>query len=115
MNNEILTIFENFAVNGVKIPVKWLKYKGDGDYIVFSGLGENPEHSADDDSEYSVPPYDFDIYTKGNYTNILKEVKSRLKTNGWTWVEDSPDMYEEDTGYYHKTTTFKKEKYLKGE
>lgn len=112
MNNEILKIFGNFTVDGEKIPVKWLKYKGEGDYIVFSGLGENPDFCADDDCEYSVPQYDFDIYTKGNYKNILKAVKQKLKSNGWTWVEDSPDMYEEDTGYYHKTTTFEKEKYI---
>ena len=113
MNNEILQIFENFTVDGVKIPVEWLKYKGDlKTYIVFSDLGETPELSADDDCEYSKKQYDFDIYSDGNFKNILKAVKAKLKANEWTWVEDSPTMYEEDTGLYHICTTFEKENYI---
>jgi len=30
--------------------------------------------------------------------------------NGFIWIEDSIDMYEEDTGLYHKTITFAKER-----
>lgn len=113
MNNEILDIFDNFTVDGVSIPVVWLYYKGDRKtFIVFTDLGETPELSADDECVYSTMQYDFDIYSDGNYLNILKAVKQRLKTNGWTWVEDSPKMYEEDTGLYHVTTTFEKENYI---
>ena len=53
----------------------------------------------------------FDIYTKGNYLNILKAVKKKLKDNEWSWISDSADMYETDTKYYHKTATFEKEQY----
>lgn len=113
MNSEILKIFENFTVAGEKIPVDWLRYKGDlKTYVVFSGLGGNPDFCADDDCEYSIKQYDFDIYSDSNYLNILKAVKKLLKDNGWTWVEDSPDMYEEDTRLYHITTTFEKENYI---
>lgn len=113
MNNDILQIFENFTVDGIAIPVEWLKYKGDlKTYVVFSDLGEMPELSADDDCEYSTKQYDFDIYSDGNFKNILKAVKAKLKENEWTWVEDSPTMYEEDTGLYHICTTFQKEKYI---
>lgn len=100
------------VVDGEEIPVKWLKYKGDlKSYVVFSDLGTTPAHHTDDDCEYSTIQYDFDIYSKGNYKNILKEIKKRLKAGGFTWVEDSPQMYEEDTGLYHVTTTFEKEIY----
>ena len=113
MNNDILKIFENFTVDGVAIPVEWLQYKGDHKmYVVFSDLGETPELSADDECEYSVCQYDFDIYSDGNYLHILKAVKQKLKSNGWTWVEDSPTMYEQDTRLYHITTTFEKENYI---
>lgn len=111
MNSFIFDIL-SLTANGEKIPVAYLKYKGDlTTYIVFSDLGETPASHADDDCEYSVIQYDFDIYSKGNFKNILKELKKRLKANGFTWVEDSPTMYEEDTGLYHKTSTFEKEKY----
>ena len=104
----------SFIVDGEKIPVAWLKYKGKSTkYIVFSSLGERPEHFTDDDCDYSIKQFDFDIYSKSNYLNILKEVKKRLKEHGFTWVEDSPTMYEEDTGFYHITTTFEIENYIK--
>lgn len=110
MNKEILKIFNDFEVNGVKIPVKHLKYKGaDTTYITFQEVNNNPALCCDDECEYSVKQYDFDIYTTGNYLNILKAVKKKLKENEFVWVEDGPDMYEDDTGYYHKTTTFEKE------
>lgn len=112
MNEIIYDIMSLLIVDGVEIPVEWLKYKGKKtSYIVFSGLGETPESHSDDKCDYSKEQFDFDIYSKGNYLNILKEVKKRLQDNGWTWIEDSPDMYEEDTGFYHKTTTWEKEKY----
>lgn len=113
MNNEILQIFKDFTVDGVSIPVEWLRYKGDlKTYVVFSDLGENPALSADDECIYSTKQYDFDIYSDGNYLNILKAVKQELKNNKWSWIEDSPTMYEEDTRLYHITTTFEKEKYI---
>ena len=115
MNKEIFDIMCLMTVDGVEIPVEWLKYKGSlKRYVVFSDLGESPASHGDDECEYSVKQYDFDIYADGNYLNILKTVKERLRANGWSWVEDSPTMYEEDTGLYHITTTWEKEKY-KGE
>ena len=112
MNKIILDTFYLFTVDGVEIPVKWLKYKGDlKKYVTFSGLGETPEAHADDECEYSVKQFDFDIYADSNYLNILKAVKQKLKQNGFTWVEDSPEQYEEDTGLYHITTTFEIEIY----
>jgi hypothetical protein len=113
MNKIIYDLFYQFTVDGVAIPVEWLKYKGDlTAYVVFSDLGETPASHSDDECDYSVKQFDFDIYSKGNYLNILKAVKQKLKDNGWTWVEDSPTMFEEDTGLYHITTTWEKENYI---
>lgn len=113
MNKEIFAIMSLLVVDGVEIPVEWLKYKGSlKKYVVFSDLGETPVIHADDECEYSIKQFDFDIYADGNYLNILKAVKQKLKDNGWTWVEDSPTMYEEDTGLYHITTTWEKENYI---
>ena len=35
-----------------------------------------------------------------------------MELNDFTWQPsfDSPDMFEEDTGYYHKTVCFAKER-----
>ena len=116
MNKNIFDLLSLMTVDGEEIPVSWLKYKGSlKKYIVFSDLGETPTSHSDDECEYSVKQFDFHIYADGNYLNILKELKERLQKDGWTWVEDSPTMYEEDTGLYHITTTWEKEKYIKGD
>ena len=39
---------------------------------------------------------------------IIKELKQVLKANGFVWqpTMTSEDLYESDTGYYHKTLCF---------
>ena len=111
MNEELENIFKDFKVNKKPIEVSFLKHKGKSEtYVVYSSIGETPDFWGDNEVLASINTYDFDIYTKGNYLDILKEVKKILKENGWTWVEDSEDMYEEDTRYFHKTTTWSKER-----
>lgn len=113
-NNEMIMQ----ALNGITtpagevIPVAFMVYKGDKTtYITFQEVDKFPRLMADDECEYSAPRFDIDIYTKGNFIDILKEVKQRLINAGWTWVEDIEDMYEADTKYFHKTTTFEIENY----
>lgn len=37
-----------------------------------------------------------------------------MKENEWIWDGDSIEMYEEDTGLYHRTISFKKGRYING-
>ena len=109
MNELIESIFENFTVNGVSIPVKFLFYQGHGEpYIVYMQVEANNSLSGDDDLIGYVDYYDFDIYTKGNYYPIIERVKEILKAHDFKWQpsRSSQDMYEVDTGYYHKTLCF---------
>ena len=50
----------------------------------------------------------FDVYSKGNYTKIIEGIKQLMKANGFMWQPSrtSPDMYETETGYFHKTLCF---------
>ena len=109
MNNELQTIFTNFAVSGVTIPVAFLKYTGKATtYITYQEIQDDTSFSADDELQAYVSYYDFDIYSKGNYLTIIESVKEILKANGWEWQPSmtSQDLYEDDTGYYHKTLCF---------
>lgn len=109
MNELIQTIFANFTVGGVTIPVKFLRYEGHGQpYVVYSQVDADASLSGDDDLIGYVDYYDFDVYSKGNYTAIVESVKQILKANGFVWQpsRSSGDMYETDTGYYHKTLNF---------
>ncbi len=109
MNELIKTIFQDFTVGGESIPVKFMHYMGHGEpYIVFMNMDADNSLSGDDDLIGYVDYYDFDVYSKGNFLEIVESVKQLLKDNGFVWQlsRSSQDMYEVDTGYYHKTLNF---------
>ena len=110
-NYEIEEIFRNFTVSDVVIPVSYLQYGGGKEtYIVYTPWNNDNSFSGDDTILGCVVYYDFDVYSKGNYYNIVAEMKDLLTENGWTWQpsKDSSDQYEKDTGMYHKTVCFAK-------
>ena len=109
MNELITSIFQDFTVDGVTIPVKFLFYQGHGEpYITWQQIDADGTLFGDDDLVGYVDYYDFDIYSKGNYLPIVESVKQLLKENGFVWQpsRSSADLYETDTGYYHKTLNF---------
>lgn len=113
MNSLIETIFANFKVNNVSIPVSFLRYTGKSTtYITYMHYDSDNSFSGDDELLGYVDYYDFDIYSKGNYLNIIESVKEILKENGFMFQPSrtSPDRYEDDTGYFHKTLSFAIEK-----
>jgi hypothetical protein len=115
MNELIQRIFQNFTVDGVQIPVKFMFYEGhDEPYVVWMQQDADGSISGDDELIGYVDYYDFDVYSKGNYLNIIESLKAILKANNFVWQpsRSSMDMYETDTGYYHKTLNFA---YLKEE
>lgn len=109
MNRTIKTIFDNFTVNGVSVPVSYMFYEGHGEpYVVWMNQDKDGSLTADDTLQGYVDYYDFDVYAKGNYLAIVEAVKQKLTENGFVWQvsRTSPDMYETDTKYYHKTLNF---------
>lgn len=109
MNELILSLLGNLVVDGKQIPVKWLHYEGHGEpYVVFMQTDADNTLSGDDDYIGYVDYYDFDVYSKGNYNGIIQRIKEILGENNFKWQvsRSSEDMYETDTGYYHKTLCF---------
>ena len=109
MNEFIESIFENFAVNGKSIPVKFLYYQGHGEpYVTYQQTDADNSISGDDDLIGYVDFYDFDVYSKGDYYPIIERVKQLLKEHDFVWQpsRSSGDFYETNTGYYHKTLCF---------
>ena len=108
---EIEKILDEFKVDNKKIPFAFLRYRGKSKtYITYMEIENNPLLCGDDAPIYSASSFDFDIYSDGNYLTIVSELKKVMLENGFIWIEDSIDMYEEDTGLYHKTITFAKER-----
>ena len=109
MNELIESIFANFTVDGVPIPVSYMFYEGHGEpYVVYMQQDADGSLSGDDELLGYVDYYDFDVYSTGNYLPIIESVKSVLKANNFVWQpsRSSQDLYEVETGYYHKTLNF---------
>ena len=109
MNELIESILSNFTVDGVEIPVSFMFYEGHGEpYVVYMQQDADGSLSGDDELVGYVDYYDFDVYSKGNYVNIIESLKQILKNNGFVWQPSrtSQDFFETDTGYYHKTLNF---------
>ena len=109
MNELITSIFAGFTVGGVAIPVTYMYYQGHGEpYITW--MQENADNSltGDDTLLGYVAYYDFDVYAKGNFLAVIDAVKEKLTSNGFVWQvsRSSADMFETDTGYYHRTLNF---------
>lgn len=115
MNELIEEIFKDFTVDNVAIPVSFLFYEGHGEpYITYMNQDADGSFSGDDELLGYVTYYDFDVYSKGNFINIVESVKEKLKANSFVWQpsRSSQDFFETDTGYFHKTLNFA---YLKEE
>lgn len=113
MNEEILNIFKDFEVDGVRIPVSLIRYEGHGEpYVVFTREDDANAYSADDSLQGWVTYYDFNIYSKSNYLTISQAVRDKLEAAGWTWQPSRSnfDNFEQDTGYYHVTLNFAHER-----
>ena len=109
MNELIELIFENFTVDGVKIPVIFMYYRGHGEpYVIYMKEYSDNALRGDDSLVGYVDYYDFDVYSKGNFTNIIEQVRTLLEEHGFVWRPDrsSTDMFDPDTGYYHRTLNF---------
>lgn len=107
MNDLIEKTLKGFTVNGKEIPVSFLRYDGSKKtYITYMQTDAESELYSDDELQNYTVYYDFNIYTKeGSYKPIEKALKAVLESVGFQWQmgRDSPDMYEDDTGYFHKT------------
>jgi hypothetical protein len=114
MNVEVKTILgKSIKVKDKSIPVEHMRYKGKSKtFVTWTMLPETPSLNADNETLYSVCQVDIDVFSDSNYLDIMKEIKKIMKENEWVWVEDSPEMYEEDTELYHRTITFEKERFI---
>ena len=114
MNKELKSIFGDAIKVGKKtVPTAHLKYKGkETTFVVWTITADSPALSADDEPMYSIVSLDVDVYGKGNILDVITEIKKLMKANDWVWVEDSTEMYEDDTGLYHRTSSFEKERNL---
>lgn len=103
----IETAFENLVIDSKKIPISFLNYKGKSDtYLTYYTWFDEPDNFYDDEHHREIAYGTIDIFSKKNFKAILKQVKNRLKQNGFTWTDNGPEDYEIETGYYHVPVNF---------
>lgn len=104
-------IFKDFKVEDKTVPVSYLKYEGkEKTYITYTFTDDRPKLFADNKELGSVISIDIDIFSDRNFIAIVNKVKEVMEDNDFIRISNSPDMYEDDTGLYHKTIEFEKER-----
>jgi len=93
------------TLSNVGAPVAYHNYTGGGStYVRFFPMPQT-QFSADDDETYTTHYIQVDIFSPGNYLNLVKETKKLLKQAGFRKnFED--ELYEKDTKLYHKVLRF---------
>lgn len=96
------------ALETLQVPVARLHYSGDASsFIVYQLVtGLEADHS-DDDVQATEFTYMVNLYTKGNYINLLQSIRTALRGAGFYGVAIEAEIYEQDTGYYHVPLTLK--------
>ncbi len=105
------TIFTDFTVDEEIIPVEYIKYKGNSKtYVTYTFTDDDPTLFGEDKEIGSVISIDIDIYSDRNYLAIQQRIEEIMEDNDFIRTGCSPDMFEEDTGLFHKTIEFEKER-----
>jgi hypothetical protein len=99
--------FKDFTVDGEKIPIFFMHYDGkSAKYLTYYQWSETPTLFTDNSNQNEAAYGTIDVWSSGNYKNIVEATKETLKQNNFTWTDTASEMYESDTGYYHIPINF---------
>lgn len=76
-------------------------------YIVSQFINTLPKDYADDDNENAAHTLRVHLYSKSDYTQLLEKTVAALKAAGFTIASIDTEIYEEETGYFHRPITIK--------
>lgn len=74
-------------------------------YITISEISNSESESADDNEYSDDIEIQADIWTKGSFIPIAKQLQKTMRSMGYTH-QALPDDYEQETGIYHKPIRF---------
>ena len=84
------------------VPVERLKYGGKAAcFIVYQLVVGRDVHFSDDENGAEEFTYRVDIYSRGDYIALMRSAKRALKEAGFYGITFDPEVFEENTGYYH--------------
>ena len=90
----------------LSIPIGFQRYSGkEQTYITFHEYIQAGEAFEEDEEKYTGHYIQIDVWSKGDYTALVKSIKELLKSAGFKRLNET-DLYEPDTGIYHKGMRF---------
>lgn len=94
------------TLSPIGLPVSLRVYNGSqSTYITYFEVVGVPALHADDELTNKQVTIQVDVWSKGNFISVVKEVESRMKEAGFRW-SSSQDFYEDDTKFYHYALTY---------
>jgi hypothetical protein len=97
------------ALKDIGVPVSFQSYTGAADtYITFFTYLDKPEQHADDEELVTGHYVQVDVWSKGDYTKLVKTVHQKMLDAGFI-KQSFYDLYEDDVKIYHKAMRFFKE------
>jgi hypothetical protein len=88
------------------VPVSFATYDSlEPTYIVFLEYNQAPLLNADDEEMYTKHFYQMDVFSDGNYTQLVKDVKNLMKSVGFGRMFES-ETYDPDLKKYRKIIRF---------
>lgn len=94
------------TLKDVGAPLDYMTYSGsEGTYITFFEYDQGAGLEADDEELNSVHYIQIDVFSRGNFLSIVKNVKRKMTLAGFKKNFET-EMYENDTKLYHKVLRF---------
>lgn len=94
------------TLSQVGAPVSFQTHTGpETTYITFFEYNQYPTLSMDDDDEQIAHSIQVDVWSKGNYLTLVRNVKKAMRQAGFKWMFET-EIYEEETKDYHKVLRF---------
>lgn len=90
----------------LNVPVSFGKYNQTADtYVVFLEYKQGAWLTADDEEKQTEHIFQVDVFSKGNYLNLVKELKGMLKEIGFRRTFET-ETYEEEMKRFRKILRF---------
>lgn len=94
------------------VPVDFMVYNGTATtYITFQVYNENGNFFAEDDEGATEHSVRVDVWSKGNFSSLVDDVKARMKAAGFTRnnaydrYDDEMKVFQKVLQFYYTTTT----------
>ncbi|TCT14576.1 hypothetical protein EDC18_10557 [Natranaerovirga pectinivora] len=90
----------------LNVPIGFQKYTGKKTtYITFNEYNQRGEGFEEDEEIFTGHYIQVDIWSKEDYEELVNKTKALLRDAGFKRL-DEVDLYEKDTGLYHKGMRF---------